>query len=213
MLVGRVFVGMGSETGITASYYIMSNYLPKDKLRQYNALIFIICTIASAGNLYIAPKLWIITKKLDYPLAVSEIANLVSVVTFLIFWCNNPYVREPVNVDIQEVLESEIKPLKRSDSQDELITETEGKKDKPWAFNSGEGLSDLERTNRRGSNAPTTQRTTDILKSKDCMPKICKFFGSFSGKYTALMVFNMTTSSAYLAAISFQTTFLNTYYE
>ena len=44
MLIGRVFVGMGSETGITASYYILSNYIPKEQLRLYNALIFITCT-------------------------------------------------------------------------------------------------------------------------------------------------------------------------
>ena len=62
MLVGRVFVGMGSETGITASYYILSNYIDKGSLRMYNAFIFVTCTAAAAGNLYIAPKLWLITR-------------------------------------------------------------------------------------------------------------------------------------------------------
>lgn len=75
MFIGRVFVGMGSETGITASYYILSNYIPKEQLRLYNALIFITCTVAAAGNLYLGPKLWKLTGGLDWTIIVSEIPN------------------------------------------------------------------------------------------------------------------------------------------
>lgn len=91
---------MGSETGITSSYYILSNYMEKSNLRLYNALIFITCTVASAGNLYIGPKLWKITNSLNWTIAVSEIANLISILCFLIFWKFNDNIRKPVNMDL-----------------------------------------------------------------------------------------------------------------
>ena len=37
MLIGRLFVGMGSESGITASYYTLTNYWQSETLRFYNA--------------------------------------------------------------------------------------------------------------------------------------------------------------------------------
>lgn len=58
-----------------------------------------------------------------------------------------------------------------------------------------------------------TARTDDAFKKKDCREKIKKFIKTFTGTYVSCMLFNMTTSSAYLSAISFQTNFLFIYYE
>lgn len=64
-------MGMGSETGITASYYTLTNYTRKEDLRFYNAFVFITCTAAAAGNLYVSPKLWFMTKSLNWPIIIS----------------------------------------------------------------------------------------------------------------------------------------------
>jgi RsiW-degrading membrane proteinase PrsW (M82 family) len=227
-----VFVGMGSETGITASYYTLTNYIRPEDLRKYNAFVFIVCTAAAAGNLYISPKLWFINKTLNWPILISLIANLVSVIAFMVFWYSNPQVRVPVNNKITDIIEEEKMSIladefgsqHRRISPDPMVhlSTTEGvshpteslkvptmptlQNRKPISVDGGR-LEASPNQSIIATNASFSKRTTQIIKSKS-FPKLFKrFLTKFTTKFVALMIFNMTTSSAYLCAISFQTTF------
>ena len=109
MLIGRLFVGMGSETGITASYYILTNYWRSDSLRFYNALIYIICQATTMVNLFLTPKIWLDTHSQFWPIVLSEMASVISIICFGFFWRLNPQVHSPVFIkDTDEETISEL---------------------------------------------------------------------------------------------------------
>ena len=46
------------------------------------------------------PKLWLETGSLTWPIILSQLVNVISVVMFIVFWCKNPDVRIPANVEL-----------------------------------------------------------------------------------------------------------------
>jgi hypothetical protein len=135
----------------------------------------------------------------------------------MLFWYSNPQVRVPVNNMITEIIEDEHIDIlaeeleaQRSRRSIKRLPPTEGSSvQDPLA----PALStDLQRRHPPLSIIESqisgySKRTTQILKSMSFKKLFKRFLTKFNMKYVALMIFNMTTSSAYLCAISFQTTF------
>jgi hypothetical protein len=142
---------------------------------------------------------------------------MASVLAFMLFWYSNPQVRVPVNNSMTDIIEDEHVDIlaeelgaQRSRRSIQRLPPTEGSSiQDPLALPVS---SDLQRRNPPLSIIESqisnySKRTTQILKSKSFKKLFKRFLTKFNMKYVALMIFNMTTSSAYLCAISFQTTF------
>lgn len=141
----------------------------------------------------------------------------------MLFWYSNPQVRVPVNNRMTEIMEEEHLDIiaeeyeaQRTARSIQQLPPTEGSSIKdvlapPISSDRQRRHPPLSIVESQISNY--SKRTTQILKSKSVKKLFKRFLTKFTIKYVLLLIFNMTTSSAYLCAISFQTTFLNIYYE
>lgn len=116
MLFGRLFVGIGIETGITASYYTLVNYFKGEHVRFYLSAIIIVCQSTELVNLYVTPRVWLNTMSLFWPAVLSEVVSLLSIACYIVFWYANPQIHTPVaqkdNVEMLSISEEIIKQLK-----------------------------------------------------------------------------------------------------
>ena len=177
MLIGRIQIGMGGETGIIASLYIVNKFIPKNRQRLIVALIEIMCEVSSVCNCYLTAKSFIITGSFYLPVALSLFANFVTLCSFCQFYYGNDHIHTHL-IDNQD--DGLSKTIFESSEKIEYSQPSQ-----PSSFYTLEKISELPQekkhvykksstTSNMGKHARRSSRK--ISKSKKNQPKLYTYF-------------------------------------
>ena len=105
MMTGRFLVGLGGETGITATFWSMNNFIEEKYYRKMTGLIYIVCTISGMGNIYSTPRIWLATKSFFWPIILSSIAQIITLIAFSLFYLGNEHIKRPVYKRLTDIID------------------------------------------------------------------------------------------------------------
>lgn len=120
MLVGRFFVGIGGETGITASFFTVNKFIPESERRWIIALIYVVCNLTAMASVYTTSKFYEFTKSFNMPILASLLANLASVILFSLFYFGNKHICDNPTGAIENAKTADSKQNQNSNTEDAI---------------------------------------------------------------------------------------------